>query len=91
MTLTRSAALAFLICCTQSLSGYAADDLPRDQVAAAARKATDFFRTRISTEGGYLWQYSEDLKYRQGEGKASATITHGSGERAPHMTEQLGL
>ncbi len=74
MTLTQKAALTFMLCCTQSLSVYAADDLTRGQVAAAARKATDFFRTQISTEGGYLWQYSEDLAYREGEGKASASM-----------------
>ncbi|MCA9432707.1 MAG: hypothetical protein KC940_19490, partial [Candidatus Omnitrophica bacterium] len=28
----------------------------------------------VSTEGGYLWQYSEDLEKREGEGKASKTM-----------------
>lgn len=50
------------------------DDLPlRDQAARALRQATEFFRTHVSTEGGYLWRYSEDLSKQEGEGKASAT------------------
>jgi len=35
-------------------------------------KATKFMRS-IATEGGYLWSYSEDLKFRAGEVKATAT------------------
>ncbi|MEN6496377.1 MAG: pectate lyase [Thermoguttaceae bacterium] len=36
-------------------------------------KAVGFFTQEVATEGGYLWRYSEDLKAREGEGKASAT------------------
>ncbi|MGH9659448.1 MAG: pectate lyase, partial [Bryobacteraceae bacterium] len=35
-------------------------------------RATKFFRS-LSTEGGYLWRYSLDLKTRAGEREASAT------------------
>ena len=45
----------------------------RRQAADALRRAADFFRTRVSTEGGYLWRYSEDLAGREGEGRASAS------------------
>jgi len=38
----------------------------------ALERATEFLRS-ISTHGGYLWKYSEDLKERWGEGKASQT------------------
>jgi hypothetical protein len=38
----------------------------------ALRRATTFFRNDVSTEGGYLWQYSADLAKREGEGKADA-------------------
>lgn len=46
-------------------------------LAARARTAlergTEFFTTKIATHGGYLWWYSEDLKEREGEGKATET------------------
>jgi PelA/Pel-15E family pectate lyase len=44
----------------------------RQQATRALRQATDFFRTRVATQGGYLWRYSEDLAEREGEGRASA-------------------
>jgi PelA/Pel-15E family pectate lyase len=47
------------------------DDL-RGQALAALGKATAYMRS-ISTEGGYLWKYSLDLKERAGETKATAT------------------
>ncbi len=49
-----------------------AEDL-RSEAAAGLRRAVDFFRTKVATEGGYLWRYSEDLQTREGEGKATAT------------------
>jgi len=45
----------------------------RDEAAQALRRATGFFREHVSTQGGYLWRYSEDLSKREGEGKASET------------------
>jgi len=46
----------------------------KDKCVEAMRRATDFFRTKVSTEGGYLWRYSEDLSRREGEGKATDTM-----------------
>lgn len=43
-----------------------------DAVKAALRKATDYL-VSISTEGGYLWWYSKDLKQRRGEETATDT------------------
>jgi hypothetical protein len=43
-----------------------------DEAKAAMAKATTFLRS-ISTEGGYLWRYSTDLKVRAGENDATAT------------------
>ena len=42
------------------------------QSRAALEKATAYLRS-ISTEGGYLWRYSLDLKMRAGENIATAT------------------
>ena len=39
------------------------DDLKQDVIGAMSR-ATQFFRSEIATEGGYLLQYSEDLSMR---------------------------
>ncbi len=44
-------------------------DLRRD-AASGLKRACEFFSTKVATEGGYLWRYSEDLKTREGEGKA---------------------
>lgn len=43
-----------------------------DAVKAALHKATDYL-VSISTEGGYLWWYSADLKQRRGEEAATET------------------
>jgi PelA/Pel-15E family pectate lyase len=49
----------------------AADTLPApDDARAAMRKATEFMLS-ISTEGGYLYKYSPDLKTRAGEQMAA--------------------
>ncbi len=51
-----------------------AQDAPLpDRATAGLKKACDFFRVKVSTEGGYLWRYSADLSRREGEAKASAT------------------
>jgi hypothetical protein len=42
------------------------------EAEAAMAKATAFMQS-IAAEGGYLWKYSEDLKTRAGEGKATET------------------
>jgi PelA/Pel-15E family pectate lyase len=46
----------------------------KEQAAQAMRRAARFFRTEVSTEGGYLWRYSEDLTLREGEGTATDTM-----------------
>jgi PelA/Pel-15E family pectate lyase len=49
------------------------EDLTRDAALALSRAVT-FFRHRVSAEGGYLWRYSEDLRFREGEGAADASV-----------------
>ncbi len=49
------------------------DPPSRQQVGEALQQAVRFYRDQVSTEGGYLWQYSADLTLREGEGKATAT------------------
>lgn len=52
----------------------AADEPLRARAAAALRKAVDYFLEEVSTEGGYLWRYSADLKLREGERPATDTM-----------------
>ncbi len=51
-----------------SRASSAADAKPaadvRDDASRALAQATEFFRESVSTEGGYLWQYSADLGTR---------------------------
>ena len=42
----------------------------RRDATTALKQACRFFADEVSTEGGYLWRYSEDLKTREGEGRA---------------------
>ena len=39
----------------------------REQARAALRKAVEFYRTRVATEGGYHFAYAEDLSYGRSE------------------------
>lgn len=39
----------------------------KDAVLQALRKAVEFYRTRIATEGGYHYYYAEDLSYGRSE------------------------
>jgi len=48
------------------------DDLIKD-VRQAMLKATRYFHGEVATQGGYVYEYSADLKSRSGEGTASAT------------------
>jgi PelA/Pel-15E family pectate lyase len=65
----------FVVLATLQCSAVNADDAQlRKQAAEALRKATDFFTSEVSTEGGYLWLYSEDLATREGEGRATDTL-----------------
>jgi len=60
---------AALLC---GVAGARAAESTPEQARAALSKATAYLRS-ISTEGGYLWWYSEDLKQRRGEETATAT------------------
>ena len=67
---------AFVAVLSTALPSMAAEDDAqlRLQATEALRRATDFFTAEVSTEGGYLWKYSEDLTKREGEGKADDTM-----------------
>lgn len=63
--------IVFLMLALLGATCLASDDSElAEQAADALRRATQFFTQEVSTEGGYLWRYSEDLKSREGEGRA---------------------
>lgn len=43
------------------------DPVLRERARAALRKAVEFYRTRVSTQGGYHFEYAEDLSYGRSE------------------------
>ncbi|WP_299468937.1 pectate lyase [uncultured Gimesia sp.] len=46
-----------------------------DDAKQAMKKATHFFTSDVSTSGGYLWKYSQDLSQREGEvGATDSTV-----------------
>jgi PelA/Pel-15E family pectate lyase len=66
-------ACSLLACRIDSVMATQAARLDND-VRHALRRAVDYYRTNIATEGGYLWRYSEDLKQREGEVRATDTM-----------------
>jgi PelA/Pel-15E family pectate lyase len=55
-----------------SSSGWTQTELANDAEEALKRATRDFVYM-VATHGGYVWWYSEDLKERAGEGKATET------------------
>lgn len=60
------------LCASAAVAPAAEQALSPQAARTAMEKATTYMRS-ISTEGGYLWRYSEDLKERSGENKATDT------------------
>ena len=64
----------FLFCCSFLLAAPTHGDDPSvEQTTAALHTAVDFFRTRASAGGGYVYQITADLARREGEGKVGKT------------------
>ena len=47
--------------------GFDGVGLGRERAQAALRKAVEFYRTKVATEGGYHFAYAEDLSYGRSE------------------------
>lgn len=63
--------IAVLLLCSH-LNNFGAEAPSPSSVKAALHRATDYL-VSLSTEGGYLWWYSADLKQRRGEEIATAS------------------
>lgn len=48
-----------------------ADVKRHEQAIVAMKRATEFYRTRVASHGGYVYHYSLDLSNRWGEGEAT--------------------
>ncbi len=59
-----------LIAILLSVTSVAQESPTAASAKRALHRAVAFFRESISVEGSYLWRYSDDLTYREGEGKA---------------------
>src|SRR5262245_27243101 len=68
----RRVAIILLALAASTWAARADDDL-REKASASLRKAVEYYRKNVATEGGYLWRYSDDLVRREGEAKATAT------------------
>lgn len=60
------------------------------RAAEALARASGFFRTQVSAQGGYLWVYSEDLTRRRGEGDTT-NVPATQGWVQPPGTPSVGM
>ncbi|HTM52021.1 MAG TPA: pectate lyase [Bryobacteraceae bacterium] len=61
----------------------AAQSPSRDEVLRVMRKAADFYRTKVSTEGGYHYYYTADLSYGRSESAEGPTQVEVQREATP--------
>jgi hypothetical protein len=62
-----SAAVASATPLTFEAEGQESDAALREQARTSLRRAVEFFRTKVATEGGYHFAYAEDLSYGRSE------------------------
>ena len=62
-----SAVIVFGVVAAPIARGQEADAALREQARAALRKAVEFYRSKVATEGGYHFAYAEDLSYGRSE------------------------
>lgn len=55
----------------------------REEVLAALRKASEFYRNKVSTQGGYHYYYAEDLSYGRSEHAEGPTMVENQREATP--------
>lgn len=65
------------------------DSVTRQEAEKALHQALEFFATKISIEGGYLWRYSADLTKREGEGRATRSLAWVQPPGTPSVGEAL--
>jgi PelA/Pel-15E family pectate lyase len=76
---TMKPAIAFLL----STLALSAQELSREDVLRAMRKSADFYRHKVSTEGGYHFYYTSDLTYGRSESAEGLTQVEVQREATP--------
>lgn len=71
--MNRNAVLVLTVAGLFATNASAQDAALRAEAEKALKRAIQFFRQDVASHGGYLWRYSDDLKLREGEGKATTT------------------
>ncbi|TWU31371.1 pectate lyase [Novipirellula artificiosorum] len=97
---TRFALIALsFVCLVDSTPNATALDASSDQsnplslvqAERSLQKAVTFLRGKLSTDGGYVWLYSDDLSRREGEGKVGSTTVWVQPPGTPAVGEALLL
>ena len=65
--------IALLICLLLPIYSTTGDDNLIKDVRQSMITSTRYYHGKVATQGGYVYQYSTDLKTRSGEGSAAAT------------------
>lgn len=69
-SLHKLAIVAGFVVCLAPNAWLAADDGLAKKAIEAQARAVEFFHTQVAVHGGYVYQVSSDLKFREGEGDA---------------------
>jgi PelA/Pel-15E family pectate lyase len=72
MNTIQSILLTVLFLNSQTVLADDTDVKRREQAIGTMKRATEFYRTRVASHGGYVYHYSLDLSQRWGEGEATA-------------------
>ncbi|WP_442511558.1 pectate lyase [Novipirellula sp. SH528] len=62
-----------LLCTITATRGHADEPFPHSDAVDALHRSVEFFRAHASSHGGYVFQLSEDLAFREGEVKVGKT------------------
>src|SRR4051812_45951454 len=89
MDFTRCACLAVCALLAASRGRSEGQDALRRDTQQALAKAVSFFRQHVSTQGGYLWRYRDDLSLREGEAKTGDSTVWVQPPGTPSVGEAL--
>ncbi|MEO2049035.1 MAG: pectate lyase, partial [Pirellulales bacterium] len=67
------AILLWTLNCPVNCCAAGPSEISPEQVSAGLHRAVAFYRTKVSSHGGYLWRYASEFTEREGELPASTT------------------
>lgn len=77
--------LCLIVGVLASAGGWSAEAPARAEVLGAMKQATTFMVEKVSTKGGYVWQYLPDLSRRWGEMEAKPSMIWVQAPGTPEM------